>query len=71
MIKTVIVIGKLFACSNTIMIFMIKILLGVAFILTMPTSIMACQFDTDCDVGSQCYKPGGGINGFKWNQLYQ
>ncbi len=28
------------------------------------TNVFACMFNTDCQPGSQCYKPGGGLYGW-------
>ena len=34
----------------------------VAFLMAVPSTGFACQFDTDCAVGSKCSKPKGSIN---------
>jgi len=34
------------------------------FLLGTPGDATACQFDTDCQVGSKCIKPSGSINGW-------
>jgi hypothetical protein len=35
-----------------------------SFIFIFSTHAIACQFNTDCDVGSKCYKPSGSLNGW-------
>lgn len=41
-----------------------KQIFAIIILSLFPTSVFTCQFDTDCNVGSKCYKPGGGINGW-------
>ena len=40
----------------------ITILIFTIFLFSIP--VFACEFDTDCEVGSKCYKPAGNIYGW-------
>ena len=41
---------------------LIILLAGMA--LAMPTPALACTFDTDCQIGSKCFKPSGSLYGY-------
>lgn len=41
-----------------------KYIIGIMLLLAFSSDSMACQFDTDCKVGSQCYKPNNSLNGW-------
>lgn len=36
----------------------------ILVLVLLPIAGFGCAFDTDCAVGSKCYKPGGGIYGY-------
>lgn len=40
-----------------------KLLSALLLLALAPLSSLACQFDTDCSVGSKCVKPAGNIYG--------
>ena len=41
-----------------------KIIIIAAVFLLVPFPSLACEFNTDCNVGSVCVKPGGGLYGY-------
>ena len=36
----------------------------VIIALIFPYNAMACSFNTDCEIGSKCVKPNGGLDGY-------